>query len=255
MRRPHPGRSGRNRISTSRHWCGGQARPAPPSRRSCAAARLGAGPRAPRRMAHEQSGGRRRARSSNPSLDGSSGGGDVLGAIAEASPVSLGPRARRSGRRSGCSPPIPNRRRSLRCSRRRAVQPRRRQGQEAPLMRVLRRAKAEAALLIALADIGGVWPVARVTAGAHGSRRHRARRRRALSPRRSGQTRQAHAERSATIPRPVPATSCWPWARWAATSSTSPATSISSSSSIRRPPGSRPKSSRRRSTCASRASW
>ncbi len=32
------------------------------------------------------------------------------------------------------------------------------------LMRVLRRAKAEAALLIALADIGGVWPVARVTA-------------------------------------------------------------------------------------------
>jgi [glutamine synthetase] adenylyltransferase / [glutamine synthetase]-adenylyl-L-tyrosine phosphorylase len=34
----------------------------------------------------------------------------------------------------------------------------------AELMRVLRRAKAEAALLIALADIGGVWPVARVTA-------------------------------------------------------------------------------------------
>jgi [glutamine synthetase] adenylyltransferase / [glutamine synthetase]-adenylyl-L-tyrosine phosphorylase len=31
------------------------------------------------------------------------------------------------------------------------------------LMRTLRRAKAEAALLIALADIGGVWPVARVT--------------------------------------------------------------------------------------------
>jgi glutamate-ammonia-ligase adenylyltransferase len=34
----------------------------------------------------------------------------------------------------------------------------------AALMRVLRRAKAEAALLIALADIGGAWPVARVTA-------------------------------------------------------------------------------------------
>jgi glutamate-ammonia-ligase adenylyltransferase len=34
----------------------------------------------------------------------------------------------------------------------------------APLMRVLRRMKADAALLIALADIGGVWPVARVTA-------------------------------------------------------------------------------------------
>ncbi len=34
----------------------------------------------------------------------------------------------------------------------------------AALMRNLRRMKAEAALLIALADIGGVWPVARVTA-------------------------------------------------------------------------------------------
>jgi len=34
----------------------------------------------------------------------------------------------------------------------------------AALMRVLRCLKAEAALLIALADIGGVWPVARVTA-------------------------------------------------------------------------------------------
>jgi glutamate-ammonia-ligase adenylyltransferase len=34
----------------------------------------------------------------------------------------------------------------------------------AALMRILRRTKAEAALLIALADIGGVWPVERVTA-------------------------------------------------------------------------------------------
>jgi len=34
---------------------------------------------------------------------------------------------------------------------------------EADAMRILRRAKAEAALLIALADIGGVWPVERVT--------------------------------------------------------------------------------------------
>jgi [glutamine synthetase] adenylyltransferase / [glutamine synthetase]-adenylyl-L-tyrosine phosphorylase len=34
----------------------------------------------------------------------------------------------------------------------------------AALMRLLRHAKAEAALLIGLADIGGVWPVARVTA-------------------------------------------------------------------------------------------
>jgi [glutamine synthetase] adenylyltransferase / [glutamine synthetase]-adenylyl-L-tyrosine phosphorylase len=34
----------------------------------------------------------------------------------------------------------------------------------AALMRILRRAKSDAALLIGLADIGGVWPVARVTA-------------------------------------------------------------------------------------------
>ena len=34
----------------------------------------------------------------------------------------------------------------------------------APLMRALRRMKAQAALLVALADIGGVWSVARVTA-------------------------------------------------------------------------------------------
>ena len=34
----------------------------------------------------------------------------------------------------------------------------------AEVMRVLRRMKADAALLVALADIGGVWPVARVTA-------------------------------------------------------------------------------------------
>ena len=36
--------------------------------------------------------------------------------------------------------------------------------QDDAAMRVLRRMKAEAALLIALADIGGVWPVMRVTA-------------------------------------------------------------------------------------------
>jgi glutamate-ammonia-ligase adenylyltransferase len=35
---------------------------------------------------------------------------------------------------------------------------------EADVMQLLRRAKSEAALLIALCDIGGVWPVMRVTA-------------------------------------------------------------------------------------------
>jgi [glutamine synthetase] adenylyltransferase / [glutamine synthetase]-adenylyl-L-tyrosine phosphorylase len=38
-------------------------------------------------------------------------------------------------------------------------------GGEADVMHLLRRMKAEAALLIALCDIGGVWPVMRVTAG------------------------------------------------------------------------------------------
>src|SRR6201995_5160490 len=36
---------------------------------------------------------------------------------------------------------------------------------EADVMQLLRRMKSEAALLIALCDIGGVWPVMRVTAG------------------------------------------------------------------------------------------
>src|SRR3954454_4904343 len=36
---------------------------------------------------------------------------------------------------------------------------------EAAVMQLLRRMKSEAALLIALCDIGGVWPVMRVTAG------------------------------------------------------------------------------------------
>ena len=35
---------------------------------------------------------------------------------------------------------------------------------EAEVMQLLRRMKSEAALLIALCDIGGVWPVMRVTA-------------------------------------------------------------------------------------------
>ena len=35
---------------------------------------------------------------------------------------------------------------------------------QAEVMRILRRNKAQSALLVALADIGGVWPVARVTA-------------------------------------------------------------------------------------------
>ena len=49
---------------------------------------------------------------------------------------------------------------------------------EADVMQLLRRMKSEAALLIALCDIGGVWPVMQVTAGADRSRgRLRCRRR------------------------------------------------------------------------------
>ena len=51
-------------------------------------------------------------------------------------------------------------------------------------MASLRAIKAEAALLIALADIGNVWPVARITAGAHRHRRRNARRGGPPSPRR-----------------------------------------------------------------------
>ena len=97
---------------------------------------------------------------------------------------------------------------------------------EAEVMRVLRRVKAEAALLIALADIGGVWPVMRVT--------------RALTEladaavgaavrfllRDAARARQAQAAPIRRSPRRAAATSCSPWARWAPSSSTIRATSI-----------------------------
>ena len=65
------------------------------------------------------------------------------------------------------------------------------------VMRGLRRMKAEAALLIALGRYPRRLAGRARDAGADRGRRDRARRRRALSPRRCGQTRQAHAGRSA----------------------------------------------------------
>ena len=65
-------------------------------------------------------------------------------------------------------------------------------------MRLLRRMKAEAALLIALADIGGVWPVMRVTAALTDACRYRGRRRGASSACRCGAPRPAD---SPQIPR------------------------------------------------------
>ncbi len=85
-------------------------------------------------------------------------------------------------------------------------------------MRILRRMKADAALLVALADIGGVWPVARVTAAltavaetALGAAvRH-------LLAEAAGRGKLA-LPRSRKIPKLAPAMSCWRWAKWVATS-------------------------------------
>ena len=102
--------------------------------------------------------------------------GKALKRLLAGAPEGRGPAARRSPTarpisgisrapsRSGCwrcSMPIRTRT-SRRCWRRRgkAVGAAK---DEAEAMRLLRRMKAEAALLIALADIGGVWPVMRAT--------------------------------------------------------------------------------------------
>ena len=88
----------------------------------------------------------------------------------------------------------------------------------AALMRVLRRMKAEAALLIALADIGGVWPVARVTRAltdmADVALAHRGR----LSAARCRPPAAGSSPATRAMPSRAPATSCSPWARWAPTS-------------------------------------
>ena len=87
--------------------------------------------------------------------------GDLLASIAETAPYLWDLIRADPARFAASSRAIPIAR-SLRCSPTRSAVPRRR-ARQAVLMRVLRRMKAQAALLIALADIGGVWPVARVT--------------------------------------------------------------------------------------------
>ena len=64
-------------------------------------------------------------------------------------------------------------------------------------MRLLRRMKAEASLLIALADIGGVWPVMRVTAALTALADAAVGARGALSARSSGARGQASARERA----------------------------------------------------------
>ena len=116
------------------------------------------------------------------------------------------------------------------------TRPRRRRdrGRDAEAMRLLRRMKAEAALLIALADIGGVWPVMRATRALTDLGRYRGRCRRPLRAGRCRARRPPHARKTKRSRRSAAATSCWPWARWARSSSIIRAISISSCSTIRR---------------------
>ena len=108
---------------------------------------------------------------------------------------------------------------------------------EAEVMQLLRRMKAEAALLIALADIGGVWPVMQVIErqteladAAVGSAVD-------YLLRGCAAPRQAQVCRAAKDPaEQLAATSSSPWARWARTSSTIRAISTLSCSTTRRTP-------------------
>ena len=120
--------------------------------------------------------------------------GTLLQSLARKLALSVGAGERRSRHACcACSPAIPTRI-WPRCSPKtaRAVAA---TEDEAEAMRLLRRMKAEAALLIALADIGGVWPVMRATRALDRSRRYRGRCRR---PFRAGRGR---ARRSASMPK------------------------------------------------------
>ena len=121
-------------------------------------------------------------------------------------------------------------------------------------MRLLRRMKAEAALLIALADIGGVWPVMRVTRRADRAGRCRGRRRRRHLLGRCGAPRAA---------RPVdPAQPTQGCGHIVLAMGKMGAGELNYSSDIdlivfydAGAPALAPASSRRRSTCGSRAAW
>ena len=169
-------------------------------------------------------------------LDGASAAARAARRLAERGALSVGPRPRRSGAAAAPAQRRPRRRTSPRSSPATARPPRRR-ARDAEAMRLLRRMKAEAALLIALADIGGVWAVMRVTAALTDVADTALGAAVAPSARRGRTRRQASRcrirERSGGR---LAATSCWPWARWAPTSSTIPATSTSWCFSIRAAP-------------------
>src|SRR5215471_6111041 len=111
---------------------------------------------------------------------------------------------------------------------------------EAEVMRLLRHMKAEAALLIALADIGGVWPVTQLAPRLITCSRPRSA---AASSKASG----------AALRRKVRAISCSPWVKWGRASSIIRAISTSSSSTIRQRSSRQP--SRRHFMCGSREFW
>ena len=170
------------------------------------------------------------------------GAAALMAAIASSSPYSVGSRPRRSrparhpaaigSRRAARRLPGAGRARCARCTSRAQTQ--------ADAMRILREMKAEAALLIALADIGGLWEVMRVTRALTERRGYRDRRRRAPSAAPAPPDPACWRRPIPIAPRSAPATSCSPWARWVPASSIIPATSTSWCSSIRPRPRSLP---------------
>ena len=168
---------------------------------------------------------RRKRRGQGAGLAGraTSGAGALCSTASPKPHLSLGSRARRC-RRGSCACSKATRRviASLLAKTARAAGARHARRK---VMRILRRMKADAALLIALADIGGVWPVARVTARAH--RRCRNRAAVAVHYLLRDAPGAAGSSPAAKDPEQAPAISCWRWGRWAAMNSTIPATSIS----------------------------
>ena len=183
------------------------------ARRSCAAPRgrerqkrlddwlaeLGGRPRAGlRRLFAGASAGARAACSALPTAR------RICGTSRVADPARLVPRCSNPIRTPASTPSSPTRVAAIAATR-----------DEAEVMRLLRRMRAEASLLIALADIGGVWPVMRVTAALTelADAAVGAAVRYLLAARRAA--RASFEPADSAQPEDGAATSCWPWARWA----------------------------------------
>ncbi len=96
---------------------------------------------------------------------------------------------------------------------------------ESALMQRLRIARRRSALLIALCDIGGVWPLERLTGRPQPLRRCRRARDGGAPARAHGGRRRVGIARPAGPASATAASSCSPWANWVHTSSTIPAIS------------------------------